>query len=352
MSVALVAHEPILPGSAMLPPRISKQEKAAILLSVLISAGAAPNLDDVATPALKNVVDIMANFGDVDRETVDMVVLEFLTELGEFGLSMRGELEDTLTALKGHVSDKVLETIRKAFVRSPDVDVWTRIASAEASDLRACLASEHTQVSATVLAKLPSNLAAEVLGGLEPTQARAVMLAIINAAESSTDVVQAIGIGISDTLFAEDGPTTFEKAPIERAGDILNFAQSDIRARLMDDFDENDPDTAEKMRKVMFIFADIPERVRARDVSAITRVVSPETLMAALKGGEKDDPKTVEFILSSLSTRASAQLREELAETEPVKKKESEAAMNDVITGIRELEAAGSITLNMDEEEE
>lgn len=353
MSLALVTQPVNIPAPLAQTGeiRISKQQKAAILLSVLIKANVAPNLDDVSTAALKDVVEIMANFGDVDRMTVDMVVLEFLTELGEFGLSMRDDLEGTLAALKGHVSDKVLDAIRKAFVRSPDVDVWTRIASADAPDIRACLEGEHIQIAALTLSKIPSTLAAEVLGELEPTHARTVMLAIINAGDTSNEVIQIIGNTISDTLFndAEIGDT--DKTPVERAGDIMNYSQSETRSRVLEDFDENDPETAEKIRKVMFIFTDIPDRILPRDVSAVTRAVPPETLLRALKGAETDAPQAAEFILSSLSSRAAQQLREELEEMEPIKKKDMDIAMNEMIAGIRTLEAAGTITLIMEEDE-
>lgn len=77
----------------------------------------------------------MASYGNVNRHTVDLVILEFLSELQDFGLSMRGDLDDTLASLKGHVSDLALDHIRKAYVRSPAVDVWVRIASAEVAQL-------------------------------------------------------------------------------------------------------------------------------------------------------------------------------------------------------------------------
>ncbi|PCJ76680.1 MAG: hypothetical protein COA53_00150 [Rhodobacteraceae bacterium] len=345
MSVALVAHEP---PSQVVPidTPISKQHKAAILLSVLMKAGATPNLDDIATGSLKNIVDIMASFGEVDRRTVDLVILEFLSELQDFGLSMRGDLEDTLASLKGHVSEKALEKIRKAYVRSPSVDVWVRVASADAAQLQACLDSEHLQVAATVLSKIPSTLAAQVLGGMEPARARETMLAIINSRTISADVIELIGQSISESMFNENAPSAFTKTPVERAGNIMNFAQSDIRDRLMQDFVENDPDTAERIRKVMFTFADIPARVQPRDVSAITRTVDPEILLRALKNA----PTEAEFILSGLSTRIADQLREELSELDPVKKKDAEAAMNELIVGIRELESSGEITLITEDE--
>ena len=345
MSVALVTHAP---PSQVVPidTPISKQHKAAILLSVLIKAGATPNLDDIATEPLKGIVDIMASFGEVDRRTVDLVILEFLSELQDFGLSMRGDLEDTLISLKGHVSDRALERIRKAYVHSPSVDVWVRVASADAAQLQSCLDDEHLQVAATVLSKIPSTLAAQVLGGMEPTRARETMLAIINSRKISPDIIEVIGQSISESMFNEDGPSVFAKTPVERAGDIMNFAQSDIRDRLMDDFGKNDPATAEKIRKVMFTFADIPARVQPRDVSAITRTVNPETLLRAMKNA----PSEAEFLLSGLSTRIADQLREELSELDPVKKKDGEAAMNELIIGIRELETSGEITLITEED--
>ncbi|OUS06116.1 hypothetical protein A9Q96_10160 [Rhodobacterales bacterium 52_120_T64] len=345
MSVALVSHETPLQVVPIDAP-ISKQHKAAILLSVLIKAGATPNLDNIATGSLKRIVDIMASFGEVDRRTVDLVILEFLSELQDFGLSMRGDLEDTLTSLKGHVSDKALEKIRKAYVRSPSVDVWVRVASADAAQLQTCLDNEHLQVSATVLSKIPSTLAAQVLGGMDATRARETMLAIINSRKISADVIELIGQSISETMFDENAPSAFAKSPMERAGDIMNFAQSDIRDRLLEDFGKTDPDAAEKIRKVMFTFADIPARIQPRDVSAITRTVEPEILLRAMKNA----PTEAEFLLAGLSTRIADQLREELSELEPVKKKDAEAAMNELIIGIRKLESSGEINLITEEE--
>jgi len=66
MSVALVPQKPAPPLALKRPldAEITKQQKAAILLSVLIGAGATPDLDQIETASLKNIVDIMASFGE------------------------------------------------------------------------------------------------------------------------------------------------------------------------------------------------------------------------------------------------------------------------------------------------
>lgn len=354
MSVALVPHSPPMPPATqdLSAAGITKQQKAAILLNVLLSADAAPDLDNVTTGSLKTMVDTMTSFGDVDRHTVDLVILEFLTELQEFGITLSADLEETFASLKGHVSDKSLENVRNAYVHSPAADVWQRVASAEMPVLQSVLSGEHIQVVATALSKLPSTVSAEILGSMEQVRAREAMLAIINAGDVKPEIIEIIGHGLCESLFQSDGPSSFTKPPVERVGDIMNFAQSELRDQLMEEFGKTDPEQAEAIRKVMFTFADIPARVQPRDVSAVTRAIDPETLLRALKGAETESPESVEFILSSLATRAADALREELAETEVGKKKDMEAAMNEMIVAIRQLESEGTITLIVEDEEE
>ena len=343
MSVALVAHKQSPPPAAIPPTEkpVSKQQKAAILLSALVGSGEIPELDSIATEPLRKVVDIMASFGEVDRNTVDLVILEFLSELQDFGLSMRSDLEATLASLQGHLSEKAIDSIRRAYILSPSVDVWVRVASASADQLQACIDKEHVQIAATVLSKVPSTLAAQVLGSLEPARARSIMLAIINNKELPEDLLKSIGRSISETIFEGNLASTSEKTPVERAGDIINFAQREARDRIMEDLGSAEPETAKMIRKVMFTFADIPSRVLPRDIPAITRTVAQETLLRALKGA----PTEVEFIFSSLSKRVAEQLKEELAELDPIPPEDSEAAMNEIIVGIRKLESDGEITL-------
>lgn len=354
MSVALVPHTPPSPPATLdgTGGEITKQQKAAILLNVLLTVDAAPDLDGVATGSLKTMVDTMTSFGDVDRHTVDLVILEFLTELQEFGISLSADLDETIEALKGHVSDKALENIRKSYIQSPDADVWQRVGSVEPAELFACLQHEHLQVTATVLSKISSTLAAEVLGSMDATRAREVMLAIINAGDVKPEVIEVIGQGLCQSLFQTEGGSSFAKPPVERVGDIMNFAQSGLRDQLMEDFGKTDPEQADAIRKVMFTFPDIPARVQPRDVSAFTRAVDPETLLRAMKGAETEAPEAFDFILSSLATRAADALREEIAETEAGKKKDMEAAMTELIVAIRQLESDGAITLIIEEEDE
>ncbi|MEM7076595.1 MAG: FliG C-terminal domain-containing protein, partial [Pseudomonadota bacterium] len=52
-----------------------------------------------------------------------------------------------------------------------------------------------------------------------------------------------------------------------------------------------------------------------------------------------------EYVLGNISSRMADAMREEIADLDKVPKKEGEAAMTDIVNGIRRLEAAGEIVL-------
>ena len=104
---------------------------------------------------------------------------------------------------------------------------------------------------------------------------------------------------------------------------------------------------AEEVRRTIFTYAHIPARVAPRDVPKLLRVVDPTVLVTALAfGGEA----VAEHLLANISQRMAQSLREEMAERGPIRAKDGEAALTSVVTAIRQLEAAGELSLVQPEE--
>ena len=155
------------------------------------------------------------------------------------------------------------------------------------------------------------------------------------------------------TRVNSEAPTAFAGGPVERVGAILNYSAAATRDDVMKGLEEEDASFAEEVRKAIFTFVNLPERVEARDVPKITRVVNADTLLLALAAAMKSDTDTVaaEFLLSNMSQRMAAQLRDDIAGLGRIKAKDGEAAMNEVVGAVRELEAGGEIFLIQDDVE-
>ena len=211
--------------------------------------------------------------------------------------------------------------------------------------------AESPEVGAVVLSKLPVATAAAVLGRLPGEQARRLTYAVSMTSEITPETVQRIGTAIAGQL-ARVPVTAFEGAPVERVGAILNFSPARTRDAVLEGLEETDRDFADQVRKAIFTFGNIPERIEPRDVPKITRGVEHDTLIMALAAARESQTQAADFVLDNLSKRMAEQLREDIAAKGKVKAADGDAAMTAVIASIRELESAGDIELITAQEEE
>lgn len=75
-----------------------------------------------------------------------------------------------------------------------------------------------------------------------------------------SQAIELIGISIFDQLGTQL-VQAFADSPVERVGAILNFACAQTRDEVLLGLDETDAKFAEDVRKSIFTFANIPERI-------------------------------------------------------------------------------------------
>ena len=147
-------------------------------------------------------------------------------------------------------------------------------------------------------------------------------------------------------------PSAFEDGVVERVGAILNFSAAATREDVLEGLHTEDEAFAEEVRKAIFTFVNIPTRIDPRDVPKIARDVDAAVLITALAAAsaKEEEGKAAEFILSNMSQRMAAQLRDEMEALGKIRPKDGEDAMNAVVGAIRALEGAGEIMLVAEEE--
>ncbi len=109
----------------------------------------------------------------------------------------------------------------------------------------------------------------------------------------------------------------------------------------MDGVKEIDTDLGQNIQDLMFVFDNLLE-VEDRDIQAILREISSESLVLALKGAE-DALK--EKVFNNMSKRAAEMLRDDLEAKGPVKLSDVEGAQKEILSVARRLADAGDISL-------
>lgn len=328
------------------PRVLTNVEKAAVIVRLMLAEGADLPLATLPEAQQTRLAEQMAQMGIVDRDTLAAVVDDFLDALESTGLTFSGGLAAALKVVEGHISESVASRLRRRAGAAVRGDPWERVAALPAAEVEKLLADEAAETAAVALSRLPVPRAAEVLALMPGARARRVALAMARTGTTAPDTLRRIGIALVEALDAQP-VRAFVTGPVARMGAILNVTPGQTRDEVLEGLEAEDRAFAEEVRKTIFTFAHIPDRVEARDLPRVLRAVGPMQMTTAFAAALGDGAlaPVAERILAALSPRMVQQIRDEVAERGKVGAKDADAAFVALVTAIREMEAAGEIVL-------
>ena len=291
---------------------LTRPQKAAVIVRLLLSEGVDLSLADLPDTVQDALVEQMARMRSIDQATLADVAAEFASEVDGIGLSFPRGIAGALGALGTAISPVAADRFRRQLGADAMGDPWERIAVLSTTDLLAVIEAEAVEVGAVMLAKLKVSKAAEILGQVPGPKARRIAYAMSLTEAVRPLLVQRIGRAILDQIDSRPMPA-FSDGPVERVGAILNFSPASTRDDVLEGLDETDKTFADEVRKSIFTFDNIPERIDTRDVAKIVRAVDQAVLVTALHyAGQKNRTRPPDFILANMSQRMAAQLKEEM----------------------------------------
>jgi len=351
MAATVERAEILAPGRG--PARLSRAQKAAIVVRLLLSQGVKLPLNALPEPMQTALTEQIGRMRLVDRATLETVVEEFITELEAVGLAFPGGIDGAIALLDGQISPGAATRLRRLAGNGGRSDPWDRLAGLATDKLLPVLERESLEVGAVLLSKVAVDRAAELLEKLPGERARRLAHAMSRTGRVDPETVRRIGLSLAQQIEAQ-APQAFDEGPVERVGAILNSSPAATRDSLLAGLQETDPGFAEEVRKAIFTFAHIPKRVAARDVPRLLREVPQPSLLKAIIGARKlggPESDAADFLLSNVTQRMAEGLRTEMAEHPPVAPRDAETAMAEVVTAIRQLETTGAITLVQPQQE-
>jgi flagellar motor switch protein FliG len=330
------------------PPELSPSKKAAIIIGALGIDAAGPILEQMDETALRNFAAAMSKLHRIGPQVVAETIIEFVTELNQFDQTINGGLENARAILEQYVNEATLARIMDDADLPSVHNVWRKLSKVDDQALTEFLGREHPQTASVVLSKLAPEQAARVLSGLDEDKAKEIVYGLMKTSGLDAAVIEAIGGSVSRDFLAKQSEQAQALKPADRVGAIMNYSGGEVRKSVLDFLEETKPDFAADVKRKMFTFEDIPDRIEKRDLAAVVRAADQDTLLTALAGAAENAPETREYLLSGISSRVAEQIREELDELGKVKIREAEEAQTEILKTIRALEAAGELVMKSD----
>lgn len=329
--------------------RMTPAEKATVVLVALGPETASRLLAEVGEQRLRRFARIVKDLREISPEAVERVIAEFLHKI-EDSRSIGGGADEARRFL-GEVLDQNEVNQIMGDLDIKGRSVWSLLGDIDDARIAVWLRTEHPQVAAIALARLNSVKAAKVLEMFDQEMADDIIVRMGPAASADAAVAERIGKVIARDFLPVALNRRGKQEPADLIASVINHVSGPSRDRLLDAMTNAAPKLAEAVRKVMFTFDHIPQRINPRDVGAITKTVEEETLLRAMKAAGEQH-KTTEFILGNISKRLAERLREDMVALPDATRKEGEAAQAEVVAAVIELRDSGAIKIIVPEEDE
>lgn len=319
--------------------QLSRAQKAAAVL-VAIGPEAASRVMAFLTDTEQEQVALeVATLGQVRAEDAQNILKEFHAEAVAHQFILKGGVDfarDLLRRTHGAEADAIIERLLAAVSVSPFAFLRQR----DPAQLVQYLQEEHPQTVALILAHLPPGHSSRVIAGLPEHVQREVAFRLATMESTTPDVIAQVEQALQARFGSVRGREELsKKGGVKDLAAILNSSDRQTERLILSGLEATDPDLAEEVRSLMFVFEDIVG-LDDRAVQEVLREVDASTLALAMKGvGDSVSDK----ILTNVSQRAAEALREELEVLGAVRVRDVEAAQSEIVRHIRRLEEEGRI---------
>lgn len=322
-------------------------EKAAIFMLALGEDYTAKIFEHMDDEEILELSQTMATLGKVNANVVERLFVDFAEQMSSSG-TLVGTQESTERLLsKAGMSkekiDQIMEEIRGPAGRT----MWEKLANVNEEILANFLQKEYPQTVAVVMSKITTDHAGKVLALLPESFAMEVIHRMLRMEAVQKDVLE----DVEKTLrqeFMSNLARTQRRDSHEHMAEIFNNLDRAAESKFMEALEKTVPESAEKIRSLMFTFEDL-QKVPPAGIQQIIRAADKEKLPTALKGATET---LRDLFFSNMSERAAKIMREDMAAMGPVRLKDVEESQLHVVSVAKDLEARGEITIASGSEED
>ncbi|OFZ15315.1 MAG: flagellar motor switch protein FliG [Bdellovibrionales bacterium GWA2_49_15] len=320
---------------------MSGQEKAGVLLSSLGMQTSQLIFTHMRDNDVKRMINVMSNVKKAPIWLVKKVLAEFYSMLNEDAdlLFAENRGRDFIINALGE------ERAKQLLGQIVEVGTSNTLESLELVDTRTLanfLINEHPQTIALIVAHLPPERKVDVLRRLPEGLQAEVVLRVANLDYVSPELIAQLDDVLKTELSTLGSIDTNQLGGVEPIADMLNLMDKNTEKNIMARVEEKDPELAEEIRKLMFVFEDLVF-VDDRGIQSLLKEVDQQKLVIAMKTAPEEIKAK---LFKNMSNRAAQLLMEDLEALGPTKLSDVEKAQAEVVQKCKELEGQGKAIIS------
>jgi flagellar motor switch protein FliG len=325
---------------------VSGWDKSAALLLAISDESRKMIFEHFSESEIRQVSLSITNLGVVEQQIVDSVLKEF-QDIFQKGRNIIGGFDETRRMLENTFG------IDRARMMLEGVDegksgVWEQLSHIKEDLLLKFLKKETPQTIAVILSRILPSQSATILKMLPEEISHDVMMRILKTSSIKKEVLGELQRSLKMEFMEEMDKKGRTPDSHKVLAEIFNAFDRQTEENFMKILEENIPESAERVKSLMFTFNDLI-RLDKTSLQIVIREVDKGILALSLKG-VSETIKNLFF--SNMSERAGKLFKEDMASLGSVRLKDVEDAQAQIITTIKNLEQSGQITISETSEDD
>ncbi|RCL75094.1 MAG: flagellar motor switch protein FliG [PS1 clade bacterium] len=321
--------------------QLTGTQKSAILMMLLGEEEASEILKNLGPKEVQHLGSAMYSVQGLDQDTVNRVLDEFLDIIKEqtsLGLGAGNYIRNVLMKALGE--DKAQSVLSRITPSSSDrpIEILDWMDARAISEL---IVDEHPQIIALIISYLDFSMGADVLNLLPDDLQPEIIRRIATLETVQPDALRELEDVMQRKFKANTTLRASQVGGVKAAAKIMNFTNQNMEARIMKNIGKDDKILMQSIQESMFVFETL---ILSDDKSLQTllRNVETELIVLALKGA---DEALRDKLFSCMSSRAAANIMDEMEALGPVRLAEVQEAQKQIIAVARRLSDEGTIVL-------
>jgi|TARA_Y100001934_G_scaffold42308_1_gene50961 flagellar motor switch protein FliG len=318
---------------------LSLVQRVAIVMLALGEETSGEVMKYLTDREVEEITEALATLKNVSADVMDQVLEEFEAGLMAGNWVSQGGVDFARQALERAVGPRKAQEILDR-ISSTVTSGFYILRNVPADQIAPFISHEHPQSIALILSQLDADQASGILAQLPERLQPDVAYRIATMENIAPNVLKEMEMSLEETLKDMLGGNQDAGGP-KVVADMLNLTGSSVEKNVLDNMENMDPNTAESVRNLMFVFEDIL-KLSDREIQILLREVDQKDLVIALKSSSEE---LKEKVLGNMSDRVRQFVTEEMDFTGPMRLSEVEEVQLRIVQMVRQLEEQGQITI-------
>lgn len=317
--------------------------KAAILMIILGDQTSGEILRQLDDEEVQSIGREVARITSISNDQAESILEEFYQMSMAREYVLKGGIDYArkmlLNAFGPEHATKLLDRLVKTL--GSEIASFDTLQRADPQQLAKFIHHEHPQTIALILSHLNASQAAGLLTSLPPELRADVALRMASLDQISPEIISRIASIIGEKLKALGEMSRESYGGVRAVAEMFNRLDSGTSKDILEVVEQSDSHLVATIRHLMFVFEDLL-LVGTEAMKEVLAKIDRKILTVALKGTSE---QLKNHFMEVMSQRGAEMLREDMEALGPVKIKEVEAAQQQIIAVVRQLETEGTISL-------